>query len=144
VNLKKLCVLLFLCVSNQIIAFQPSSVIIKLTNKSTQTLEFDRFDSAFPGNEITIDKKKLRPGEAATVIGTITRDFDLSATMYFKEDTRFYVKVRREFHTGQPVFKMKSELIDSAVTSRTLNPVKNPKLLNWIAADVVLKDRGNF
>ena len=119
-----------------------STVIITLENQSTQELFFERAEVKYSGNTLKIDKITIRPQEIAFITGTTTTGYDLSGRVYFKNQKgHFFIEDRRQFHSGQPVFSMHSNTIYSKVTSKTYNPVTGPKLLSYVAATVILRDK---
>lgn len=138
---KNFFVLLFFCVSISAFAFEPSSVILTVRNESSFTFEFDKAKVTFDGNKVAIEPGILYPQQSATIKGTITKDYDLQAVLFFKDGSQFDIQDRRQFHNGQPVFLMRSEHVRSMITERTYNPVRKPRLLSFIAATIVLQDK---
>lgn len=138
---KSFLVLLVFAISVSVLAFEPSSVIVTVRNDSGFTFEFDKAKVAFDGNKVAIEPEILYPQQSATITGTITKDYDLQAVLFFKDGSQFDIKDRRQFHNGQPVFFMRSKHVHSTITARTYNPVKKPRLLSFVAATIFLKDK---
>jgi len=123
-------------------AAEISTLTITLINESTREFIFERAVVKYEGNTLKIDKLRVKPRETAIITGTTTAGFDLKGILYFNgQAAQFYVEDRRQFHHGQPIFTMHADNILSKISSRTFNPVKDPRLLSYTAATVVLSDR---
>src|SRR5438132_1274420 len=127
--LRSLVAVLGLLFASIALGFEPSTVTITLENKSTKAFEFEEVELNFPGNKVTIAPQLLNPGAKATVTGTITKDFDLYATIIFKNQAKFTISDRRQFHTGQPIFSMRGGGVRSEVVTKTRNPKRGGRLL---------------
>jgi len=116
-----------------------STITISLINETQFIYNFDHAVVGYPGNSLIIDKKKLYPGETATIIGTTTTNFDLIGFLYFDENIIFHIFVPLQFHYGQPIFKINANHTNSIIQSKILNPDIEPRLLLYSVVTIILK-----
>lgn len=122
------------------LAFESSKVTITLENKSTKTFEYEKAKPENPGNEVSMDPEILKPGAKAIITGVITQDYDLYATITFKNQAQFTISDRRQSRGGFPVFSMKGRGVRSSVDEQIRNPKRGPSLLAFTAAFVSITD----
>lgn len=130
---------LFLSLSSSL--FAQNTLSVSLINLSSSQFLFERSSVEFPNNTIAIEPKLLIPGESANITGTTTLDEDLSAILYFKGDAELWILDKRQFHIGQPIFAFLSNDTTSQLVSRTPNPTVGARLLSYVAAKIVIRDK---
>lgn len=133
--------LFFSCFSLHFPLVAESTVVISLINNSSSTFVFKRADVQFPNNTLAIEPGTLRPGDTASVSGTTTLEYDLSGVMYFSGGAAFWIVDKRQYHVGPPIFSFNTNGTVSLVISKTPNPKVGAKLLSYIAAKVLIKDK---
>jgi hypothetical protein len=118
-----------------------NTLVITLINDSTQKFVFERVAVEFPDNTLSISRKILMPGDVATINGNTTTSDDLSGMVYFSGGPVFWIVDKLQFHVGPPIFAMDTNTTTSTVISKTPNSHVGARLLSYVAAKVVLKDR---
>jgi hypothetical protein len=132
--------LLFLCVLFHLSAHAENNLTISLINESSESFVFERAGVEFPDNHISIDTKVLRPNATATVSGSTSTTYDLSAVLRFKGGASFWIVDKLQCHVGPPLLFFVANSTVAKVISKTFNPRVGARLLSLVAAKVVITD----
>lgn len=122
------------------LAHANNTLIITLVNNSGFDLELDYIDPAYPANNISINKNIIKSQDSGIITCETTTGYDILANIFFKNNMRMKIRDNRQFHMGQPEFKVFGSQILSELKSKTRNPVTGPRYIMYIEAEVIVRN----